>query len=102
MIKLNIGLERSAKFGTSGENSLEAVCAMLDKHCAEWRDLKVEQSATEKTVIVNVAIDSLDAVKAMATELKQDCIAAFDGVKGALIGEYASEWGEFNKDYFIE
>lgn len=58
MIKLNIGLERSAKFGASGENSLEAVCAILDKHCAEWRDLKVEQSATEKTVIVNVAIDS--------------------------------------------
>ena len=102
MIKLNIGLERSAKFNASGENSLETVCAMLDKHCVEWRDLKVAQSATEKTVIVNVAIDNLEAVKTMATELKQDCIAAFDGVKGALISEYASEWGEFNKDYFIE
>ena len=102
MIKLNIGLERSAKFGADGMNSLDAVCSVLDKHCAEWRDLRIAQSETEKTVIVKVAIDSLEAVKAMATELKQDCIAAFDGVKGALIGEYASEWGEFNKEYFIE
>ena len=102
MIKLNIGLERSAKFGEAGMNSLDMVCSVLNKHCAEWQNLKIAQSETEKTAIVEASIKSLAAVEMMATELKQDCIAVFDGVKGALIGKYSADWGEFNKAYFLE
>ena len=102
MIKLNIGLERSAKFGASGINSIETVCDMLDKYCDAWQNLKIAQSETEKTAIVEISIKSLAAVELMATELKQDCIAAFDGVKGALIGKYSADWGKFNKAYFLE
>lgn len=42
-------------------------------------------------------------VSVIAQSLHQDCIAVYDTDtnEGALMGDFASEWGEFNPEYFL-
>lgn len=66
----------------------------------------VAQSATEKTCIINIALRDDNEIEAtlyaLAVFLGQDCIAIRDALGvGKLIGPKATEWGDFNPDYFL-
>ena len=116
MIILNIGLLASENhyadgaFAQGSELPMDVVLNALNKHLGgvSKRYLTVSQSATEKTLVVGFStLQPLEnyhnAIHALAVELQQDCIAAFDAGngKGELIGEFSADWVAFNPEYFL-
>lgn len=69
---------------------------------------RVAQSGTEPTLVVSVVHERPELVddaywSAIACKYAQDCIAVLDSKgNGALVGDFASKWGEFNPEYFIK
>ena len=114
-ITLNIGLEISNNYlpeGVAGmQLKYEYVEEQLEKALGKPMQIRVAQSATEKTVVVQYKrVESvLYRLASLAHDLQQDCIAYSiqddDGVTvgGALVGRYAHEWnyGVFSEEYFI-
>ncbi len=122
-ITLNIGLRTSLKHfneETRGEdyalhyNDQRAhvlwAIAMLGGVHTRW---EVQESPTERTLVVQFACQPLGrkakdtfllTAKFIADTLDQDCIAVYNNTAGwgALIGSYSHEWGEFNKEYFLQ
>jgi hypothetical protein len=65
---------------------------------------EVMQSTSEQTSVIVLDCYVDDALLLVLCEqLQQDAIAAFDTVEGTgrVVGPRASEWGEFNPDYFL-
>ena len=114
-ITLNIGLQVSKNYLPEGVASMEYkyeyVKEQLEKALGLPMQIRVAQSATEETVVVQYKrVESvLYRLASLAHELQQDCIAYTvqddDGtvLGGALVGKYAHEWnyGIFNAEYFI-
>ena len=120
---LNIGLRtslnqfneetRGAEFAlTEQDQKFEALmaCALLGGHNCRW---EVQESNTERTLVVQFDLRNLIAneigsfmltVKFLADTLEQDCIAVYNNTTdyGVLVGGYSHEWGEFNKEYFLQ
>ena len=113
-ITLNIGLNVSKHYLPEGVEEMKLqykyVKEYLEEHFGKPIYIELEESTTEKTVIVHST--NVEAVLQklfwLAHEFKQDCIAysVHDGANvlgGALVGNYAHEWnyGIFNETYFI-
>ena len=122
-ITLNIGLRtslnqfneetRGAEFAiTEQDQKFEAlmVVALLGGRSPRW---EVQESNTERTLVVQFDLHNLIAnelrsfmltVKFLADTLEQDCIAVYNNTTdyGVLVGGYSLEWGEFNKEYFLQ
>lgn len=121
-ITLNIGLRtslnhfneetRGAEFAITEQDqkfeALMAVALLGGRNC-RWE----VQSNTERTLVVQFDLRNLIAneiesftlaVKFLADTLEQDCIAIYNHAidYGVLIGSYSHEWGEFNKEYFLQ
>ena len=110
-ITLNIGLEVSRNYLPEGAESsqmqYEYVKDYLTRVLGMPMQIRLAQSATEKTVVVQYSNVNLVLLKLflIAQELNQDCIAyrVQDGdnvLGGALVGKYAYEWnfGIFNEE----
>jgi len=102
---VNIGLEKSQKFGEAGYLSVDDVLVEVAKHFENF-EYMLAQSNTEPTIILKLDGDFEEAKKnfeEMASKLHQEAIALYDenADKGILVGKYAELWGEFNKEYFL-
>ena len=84
------------------------VCALLGGRNCHW---EVQASNTERTLVVQFDLHNLivvgsfmPTVKFIANKLEQDCIAVYNNTTdyGVLVGSYSHEWGEFNKEYFLQ
>lgn len=65
---------------------------------------EVMRSASEETSVIVLDCYVDDALlNVLCDQLQQDAIAAFDTAEGVgrVVGPRASEWGEFNPDYFL-
>ena len=122
-ITLNIGLRtslnhfneetRGAEFAiTEQDQKFEALmaCALLGGRSCRW---EVQESKTERTLVLQFDLQPLGhkaigtfllAAKFVADTLDQDCIAVYNNTTGygLLVGSYSHEWGEFNKEYFLQ
>ena len=106
--KLNIGMDRN---DTGTNDAATITSAIRFTGLTILDDLTVKQSATESTVIVNVAANDhnaiIGAVYLLCGTLAQDCIATrincdIGEPVGLLVGPNAVKWGEFNPAYFLE
>lgn len=105
---LNIGLDRN----DAGTNEPGTVIAALRlSGLTIVAGIRIERSATESTVIAEVAAENhnaiIGAVYLMCGTLAQDCIATRINCDigepiGLLVGPNAVKWGEFNPAYFLE
>ena len=122
-ITLNIGLRTSlnhfnettqgAEFAiTEQDQKFEALMAvaLLGGRGSRW---EVQESNTERTLVVQFDLHNYIAneiahfvlsAKFVADTLEQDCIAVYNNTTGygVLVGSYSHEWGEFNKEYFLQ
>lgn len=98
MYTINIGLNNPF---TQGSNSVDFTLEQALKYISDITHLRVSYDGDEPTVIIRYAFHKGNLL-ALVTALDQDCIALFDHFinKGSLIGDRASEWGEFNPEYF--
>ena len=98
MYTINIGL---ANPFTKGTNSVDFTLAKALEFISDITAVHVSYEGDEPTVIIQYAFHK-GSIGVLATALDQDCIALYDHLigKGSLIGDKASEWGEFNQDYF--
>ena len=65
---------------------------------------RVAQSGTEPTLVIEVVKHDeviYSPLLRLSKKYAQDCISVQDSLGGELIGLYASAWGEFNSEYFI-
>ena len=78
-------------------NALFPLKAHIESH-------EVMQSTSEQTsvIVLDCYVDNT-LLLVLCEQLQQDAIAAFDTVEGTgrVVGPRASEWGEFNPDYFL-
>lgn len=104
-VLLNIGCESN----TLGKLHPVWVLSAVRLHHFKILRHATHTSDTEKTVVLEVEMtgDSADNTRAiydLSVSLGQDCIACytdrFDGF-GALVGPKASEWGNFNPEFFL-
>ena len=98
---LNIGLAREGRSNIGPGTAMREV-----QGCFHRVDFSLRHSDTEMTVIAVIEDEcSLGSIKArvhhLCLLLGQDCIAAWDGQRGALIGPRADKWGAFNPDFFL-
>ena len=122
-ITLNIGLKTSLKHFNEetrgGDYALHLhdqmclaswVANTLDAHSYVWC---VQESNTERTLVIrlNCAITTATDIAPymlgllhISNTLNQDCIAVYNNTTdyGVLVGGYSHEWGEFNKEYFLQ
>jgi hypothetical protein len=98
MYTINIGL---ANPFTGGQNTVDQTISKALEFIEGIVDFKVSNRGAEPTVIIRYTHHKRSLV-ALATALDQDCIALYDHHigQGSLIGDKASEWGEFNPEYF--
>lgn len=98
MYTINIGLNNPF---TQDTNSVDLTLRKALEFIGDITNLRVSYSGDEPTVIIQYVYNKKSLV-ALATALDQDCIALFDHSigKGSLIGDRASEWGDFNPEYF--
>lgn len=116
MFIINIGLLASnnhyadGAFAQGSELPMDVVLNAVNKHLGgvAKQYVTVSQSSTEKTLVIGFTTmlpltHYRDAIHALAVELQQDCIAAFDAGhgKGELIGEFSADWVAFNPEYFL-
>lgn len=98
MYTINIGL---ANPFTGDTNSVDFTLSKALEFIQQITGVRVSYDGDEPTVIIQYALHK-GSLLALATALDQDCIALYDHSinKGSLIGDRASEWGEFNPEYF--
>ena len=98
MYTINIGLKNPF---TGGTNTVDFTLSKALEFISDITHLRVSYDGDEPTVIIRYVFHKKSLV-ALATALDQDCIAQFDHLtgKGSLIGDRASEWGDFNPEYF--
>src|SRR5690625_1465054 len=127
-IQVNVGLNVSDNFPVLRElygervNKFVAVDALFQamRFYNADRGLRsiahyVGQSDTEPTLVVRLRFESEEDIgyflaglhvfnHRAVSSMGQDCIAVYrpDVDAGLLVGKYANQWGEFNKEYFIE
>ncbi len=97
---LNIGLARAGK---KDLNSIQVMDFLEDITDNTISDFSVQQSSTEKTLVVCLPTAKVpDAfLHALSIVLGQDCIAALDGGKtGRLCGP--KPWGNFDPSQFLD
>lgn len=109
---LNIGLDgihAEASF-TNGVRNPDAIARSLTAVQTARRlgfkilQSKLLQSDTEPTVVARVEVANANwQVAELAQKLNQDCIAVWSEreQRGALIGDKAATWGEFNPEFFF-
>lgn len=94
---LNIGLH-----GPDGPIAPAAVAFALRAVGADIDCVVIRQSDTEPTLVAALKNRLLPfTIHALAAQLKQEAIAAWDGTRGRLIGPKASAWGQFDGRYFL-
>jgi hypothetical protein len=98
MYTINIGLNNPF---TKGTNSIEFTLTKAFEFISDVTNVHVSYEGDEPTVIIKYAFHK-GSIGVLATALDQDCIALYDHLtgKGSLIGDKASEWGDFNLDFF--
>jgi hypothetical protein len=98
MYTINIGL---ANPFTGDHNTVDHTISKAMEFIQGIVNLRVSTDGDEPTVIIKYFAHK-GSLLALATALDQDCIALFDHSigKGSLIGDRASEWGDFNPEYF--
>ena len=98
MYTMNIGL---ANPFTKQYNTVEQTLTKALQFVSGVQQVRISTSGNEPTVIIHYVYHT-GSVAVLATALDQDCIAVYDFsiMAGSLIGDRASEWGEFNKEYF--
>jgi len=98
MYTINIGLNNPF---TKGTNSVDFTLSKALEFISDITHLRVSYDGDEPTLIIRYAFHK-GSLLALATALDQDCIAQFDHLigKGSLIGDKASEWGDFNPEFF--
>ena len=99
---LNIGLEASPKMGGAVKKlNFGEVLKELEK-LTKVGKFKIEQSATEPTLVVETGKLSKEDIEELADKLYQEAIAAVDDSgDGFLAGRFKNLWGDFNPQYFI-
>jgi hypothetical protein len=103
---LNIGLNVGATTAISAEVARQILAA---NDLLPVNDGVVHASDTEPTLVIEVEailcspMFVIQALRATADDLQQDCIAVYRPKTGAgtLIGQKAAEWGPFNPEFFI-
>jgi hypothetical protein len=103
---LNIGLNVGATTALSAHVARQILAA---NDLLPVNDGVVHTSDTEPTLVIEVLPQSrspflvLQALKATAADLQQDCIAVYRPKTGggSLVGPKAAEWGPFNPEFFI-
>lgn len=115
-VTLNIGLDGIAIDGESYTNGVRndrtieralAAVQCLRRHGFVPQFSQLLRSDTEPTLVIQVANPGADdhfiadAIYRVAAELQQDCIAAWDGRHGALLGPRSEAWGAFNPELFF-
>ena len=98
MYTINIGL---ANPFTKGYNTVDRTLAMAMQFISGIVDIRVSTSGDEPTVIIQYT-EHKGSIAVLATALDQDCISRYDHttLRGELIGDKASEWGEFDPEQF--
>ena len=98
MYTINIGLNNPF---TKGTNSVDFTLTKALEFISDITQIRLSYSGDEPTLIIHYAFHK-GSLLGLATELDQDCIAQFDHLigKGSLIGDKASEWGDFNPEFF--
>lgn len=106
--QINIGLEIPGVKSTKADIRKRAnYVKSLLSHKFAFVKATVKQSATEATVVASFHTSKsrvYPEALAISDALQRDCVAVYCPSErtGALIGRKAAEWGDFNKDYFIE
>ena len=108
-ILLNIGMARKGQPDlTTGQ-----VRAALVREDISLLQHATHVSTTEQTFVARVILPAspdtrheaaegdVQALYRVAQRLSQDCIAAWDGSAGILVGPNAAAWGEFNGKFFL-
>lgn len=98
---LNIGLQRN---DGRGDNRAVEVLAELPNLLIT--DLRLVQSHTERTLVVQINSDGTwitDLCQRLCLLLAQDCIGVWhvESDNGVLVGPKANEWGPFSDDKFF-
>lgn len=127
-IQVNVGLNVSEKFPVLRElyrgqvHQFTVIDALFDamRYFNAYSGLRgiahrLDHSDTEPTVVIRLRFETEADIgyflaglhvfnHRVINSIGQDCIAVYrpDVGAGLLIGEYAADWGTFNKDYFIE
>lgn len=98
MQTLNVGLHNPF---FNEFNSLSRTIREIVAHVSDVQDIRVSYSGDEPTVIVLFDY-FIKPVEHLARALDQDCVALYNHERneGYLLGDKASEWGDFNPQYF--
>jgi hypothetical protein len=98
MYTINIGL---ANPFTGEHNTVDKTLTKALEFISDITNVRVSTDGDEPTVIIQYAFHK-GSIYVLAAALDQDCIAQFDHLigKGSLIGDKASEWGDFNPEFF--
>lgn len=102
---LNIGLEYTLN-GRQQQVNLVELLELLDVRIPEVFGLATVQSDSERTLVVEIPLDSEANVITLADEIcerfHQDAVAIYsEGLQaGILCGPRAAQWGPFNPEYF--
>lgn len=96
---LNIGLARRGQPDLTTVDVEDVLAANL----IHTYELELQQSETEQTAVITITSQrpSHEVLVNIAKLLDQDCIAAFDGEFGALLGPNAEAWGSFDLSQFL-
>jgi hypothetical protein len=98
MYTINIGLNNPF---TKGTNSVDFTLTKALEFISDITQIRLSYSGDEPTLIIRYAFHK-GSLLGLATALDQDCVAVFDHLtgKGSLVGDKASEWGDFNPEFF--
>jgi hypothetical protein len=98
MYTMNIGL---ANPFTGDNNTVEFTLTKAMQFVANVTAVRVSYDGDEPTVIIDYVYHTGN-VDVLATALDQDCIAVYNHSTntGSLIGDKATQWGDFNPEYF--
>ena len=100
-ITLNIGLNIGNTLALTLSQAVQA-CERAGLSVASVTRLQSDSEATAVVVLADGALPSLTgALFHLSVVLAQDCIGAWDGLTGALVGPDAAAWGAFNPEYFF-
>jgi hypothetical protein len=97
---LNIGLSRA-----DGKDLIPRAALRELANCGfTVNAAAAHRSDTELTLVADVTVEygnTYKSVYALSEALGQECIAAYFGGGGYLIGPNAEAWGEFNPEFFL-
>jgi hypothetical protein len=98
MFTINIGQDNPF---LHQRNTVELTLVQALQYIGGVRQIRISQDGDEPTVIIQCDFIT-GSIAVLAAALDQDCIAVFDHSTntGTLIGHKASEWGDFNPEFF--